>query len=65
MKPVLGFCGYSGAGKTTLLTKLIPVLIAQGIRVSVLKHAHHTFDIDQPGKDSHKLREAGATQTLS
>ena len=64
MKPVLGFCGYSGAGKTTLLTKLIPALIAQGIRVSVLKHAHHNFEIDQPGKDSHKLREAGATQTL-
>ena len=64
MKPVLGFCGYSGAGKTTLLTKLIPALIAQGIRVSVLKHAHHNFDIDQPGKDSHKLRNAGATQTL-
>lgn len=64
MKPVLGFCGYSGAGKTTLLTKLIPTLTAQGIRVSVVKHAHHTFDIDQPGKDSYRLREAGATQTL-
>lgn len=62
--PVLGFCGYSGAGKTTLLTKLIPVLKAQGIRVSMIKHAHHTFDIDQPGKDSYQLREAGSTQML-
>ena len=64
MTPVLGFCGYSGAGKTTLLTKLIPTLTAQGIRVSVIKHAHHAFDIDQPGKDSYRMREAGATQTL-
>ena len=64
MTPVLGFCGYSGAGKTTLLTKLIPTLKAQGIRVSVIKHAHHAFDIDQPRKDSYRLREAGATQTL-
>jgi molybdopterin-guanine dinucleotide biosynthesis protein B len=64
MTPVLGFCGYSGAGKTTLLTKLIPTLKAQGIRATVIKHAHHAFDIDQPGKDSHRLREAGAAQTL-
>lgn len=62
--PVLGFCGFSGAGKTTLLTKLIPALKAQDIRASVIKHAHHTFDIDQPGKDSYKLREAGSAQTL-
>ena len=62
--PVLGFCGFSGAGKTTLLTKLIPALKAQGIRASLIKHAHHAFDIDQPGKDSYKLREAGSAQTL-
>jgi molybdopterin-guanine dinucleotide biosynthesis protein MobB len=62
--PVLGFCGFSGAGKTTLLAKLIPALKAQGIRASVIKHAHHAFDIDQPGKDSHTLREAGSAQTL-
>lgn len=64
MTPVLGFCGYSGAGKTTLLTKLIPALNARGIRISVIKHAHHAFDIDQPGKDSYRLREAGSAQTL-
>ena len=62
--PVLGFCGFSGAGKTTLLTKLIPALKARGIRASLIKHAHHTFDIDQAGKDSYKLREAGSVQTL-
>ncbi|MCB5188612.1 molybdopterin-guanine dinucleotide biosynthesis protein B [Methylobacillus caricis] len=64
-KPLLGFCAYgSGAGKTTLLTSLIPVLIGRGIRLSIIKHAHHKFDIDQPGKDSYRLREAGAVQTL-
>lgn len=64
-RPVLGFCAYgSGAGKTTLLTSLIPVLIARGIRLSVIKHAHHKFDVDKPGKDSYRLREAGAVQTL-
>lgn len=64
-RPVLGFCAYgSGAGKTTLLTSLIPVLIARGIRLSVIKHAHHRFDVDKPGKDSYRLREAGAVQTL-
>ncbi|HSH98937.1 MAG: molybdopterin-guanine dinucleotide biosynthesis protein B [Methylophilaceae bacterium] len=63
--PLLGFSAYgSGIGKTTLLTKLIPELVAQGIRVSVIKHAHHSFDIDHPGKDSYRLREAGAIQTL-
>jgi molybdopterin-guanine dinucleotide biosynthesis protein B len=62
--PVLGFCGFSGAGKTTLLTKLIPALKTQGIRASLIKHAHHSFDIDQAGKDSYKLREAGSAQTL-
>lgn len=49
---VVGFAGFSGAGKTTLIEQLIPLLRVQGLRVSVLKHAHHRFDIDQPGKDS-------------
>lgn len=63
--PLLAFCAWgSGAGKTTLLTQLIPALHQRGIRVSVIKHAHHTFDVDHPGKDSYKLREAGAVQTL-
>jgi molybdopterin-guanine dinucleotide biosynthesis protein B len=63
--PLLGFCAYgSGVGKTTLLTSLIPVLSQHGLRVSVIKHAHHTFDIDHPGKDSYRLRQAGAVQTL-
>ena len=62
--PLLGFCAFSGTGKTTLLTKLIPILNAQGIRLSVIKHAHHDFDIDHEEKDSYKLRHAGATQML-
>ncbi len=63
--PLLGFCAWgSGIGKTTLLTNLIPILVAQGVRLSVVKHAHHTFDIDHPGKDSYRLREAGAVQML-
>lgn len=63
--PLLGFCAYgSGIGKTTLLTGLIPVLTAHGLRISVIKHAHHSFDIDHPGKDSFRLREAGAVQML-
>ncbi|MFM9912605.1 MAG: molybdopterin-guanine dinucleotide biosynthesis protein B [Methylophilaceae bacterium] len=63
--PLLGFCAYgSGIGKTTLLTNLIPELVVAGLRVSVIKHAHHTFDIDQPGKDSYRLRKAGAVQML-
>ncbi len=61
---VIGFVGWSGAGKTTLITRLIPVLRAQGLRVSTLKHAHHGFDIDQPGKDSYQHREAGASEVL-
>ncbi|MGB4765942.1 MAG: molybdopterin-guanine dinucleotide biosynthesis protein MobB, partial [Rugosibacter sp.] len=56
---VFGFAGYSGAGKTTLLEALIPRFVAAGLRVSLLKHAHHHFDIDRPGKDSYRLREAG------
>jgi molybdopterin-guanine dinucleotide biosynthesis protein B len=63
--PLLGFCAYgSGIGKTTLLTSLIPVLTARGLNLSVIKHAHHTFDIDHPGKDSYRIREAGAVQTM-
>ena len=63
--PVLGFCSSgSGAGKTTLLTQLIPALALRGLRVSVVKHTHHSFDIDHPGKDSYRLRESGAIQVL-
>ena len=63
--PVLSFCAFaSNSGKTTLLTQLIPALIKRGVRVSVIKHAHHSFDIDYPAKDSYKLREAGAVQTM-
>lgn len=62
--PVIGFAAYSGTGKTTLLEKLIPLLREQSLRVGIIKHAHHEFDIDHPGKDSYRLRHAGATQTL-
>ena len=61
---VIGIAGWSGAGKTTLLTRVIPCLTARGLRISTIKHAHHAFDIDQPGKDSHTHREAGATEVL-
>jgi molybdopterin-guanine dinucleotide biosynthesis protein B len=61
---VIGIAGWSGAGKTTLLAKLIPRLIARGVRVSTVKHAHHAFDVDQPGKDSHTHRMAGAIEVL-
>jgi molybdopterin-guanine dinucleotide biosynthesis protein B len=61
---VIGLAGWSGAGKTTLLTKAIPRLVARGLRVSTLKHAHQGFDLDQPGKDSHTHRMAGATEVL-
>ena len=61
---VIGIAGWSGAGKTTLLTRVIPYLTARGLRVSTIKHAHHEFDIDQPGKDSHAHRQAGATEVL-
>ncbi len=61
---VIGLAGWSGAGKTTLIVKLIPVLRARGLTVSTLKHAHHAFDIDKPGKDSFLHREAGATEVL-
>src|SRR5882757_2691126 len=61
---VIGITGWSGAGKTTLLTRVIPRLTARGLRVSTIKHAHHAFDVDQPGKDSHTHRAAGATEVL-
>jgi molybdopterin-guanine dinucleotide biosynthesis adapter protein len=61
---VIGITGYSGAGKTTLLTKLIPHLNALGFRVSTLKHAHHAFDVDVAGKDSHTHRQSGAQEVL-
>ena len=62
--PMVGFCAWSGTGKTTLLTQLLPLMVARGLKVAVVKHAHHTFDIDHPGKDSYELREAGASQML-
>lgn len=60
------FCitGYSGSGKTTLLEALIPLVVARGLRVSLIKHTHHDFDIDRPGKDSYRLREAGCTEVM-
>lgn len=61
---VFGFAGYSGAGKTTLIEKLIPCLVGDGLRVSLIKHAHHGFDLDRPGKDSYRHREAGATEVF-
>ncbi len=60
--PVLGFAAFSGTGKTTLLSKLLPLLNAQGLRVGIVKHTHHKFDIDHPHKDSYILRKAGAAQ---
>ena len=62
--PMLGFAAYSGTGKTTLLTRLIPLLKAEELHIGVVKHAHHQFDIDKPGKDSYELRKAGAEQML-
>lgn len=64
MVPVIGFCACSGTGKTTLLVKLLPLLKAQGVRVGVIKHTHHRFEVDQPGKDSYELRKAGAAEML-
>ena len=62
--PILGFAAYSGTGKTTLLVNIIPILKQRGLEVGVIKHAHHTFEIDQPGKDSYEIRKAGAKQML-
>jgi molybdopterin-guanine dinucleotide biosynthesis adapter protein len=61
---VFGLAGWSGSGKTTLLTKLIPELVGRGLKVSTIKHAHHEFDIDKPGKDSWLHRQAGASEVL-
>ena len=61
---VFGFAGWSGSGKTTLIEQLIPRLVARGLRVSLIKHAHHSFDIDQPGKDSYRHRHAGCGEVL-
>jgi molybdopterin-guanine dinucleotide biosynthesis protein B len=61
---VVGFCGWSGSGKTTLIEGVIPLLKAQGLRVSVIKHAHHRFDVDREGKDSWRHRKAGAFEVL-
>jgi molybdopterin-guanine dinucleotide biosynthesis protein B len=61
---VLGIVGWSGSGKTTLITRLIPLLVQRGLRITTLKHAHHGFDVDQPGKDSYEHRKAGASEVL-
>lgn len=62
--PILGFAAWSGTGKTTLLSRIIPLLKAKGLRIALIKHAHHSFDIDHPGKDSHTLRKAGADEVV-
>lgn len=62
--PVLGFVAVSGTGKTTLLSRVIPALRTRGVRCAVIKHSHHDFEVDVPGKDSHRLRKAGAGQVL-
>ena len=64
MIPAVGFVGASGSGKTTLIARVLPALRAEGLRVAVLKHAHCGFDMDRPGKDSYRVREAGATEVL-
>jgi molybdopterin-guanine dinucleotide biosynthesis adapter protein len=61
---IFGLAGWSGSGKTTLMTSLIPELVARGLTVSTLKHAHHAFDVDQPGKDSWRHRQAGASEVM-
>jgi molybdopterin-guanine dinucleotide biosynthesis protein MobB len=62
--PLIGFAAFSGTGKTTLLLKLLPLLKSTGMRIAVVKHAHHSFDVDYPGKDSYRLRSAGADEML-
>ena len=59
-----GFAGWSGSGKTTLIEKLLPLFVKRGLRVALIKHAHHSFDVDHPGKDSYRHRQAGATEVL-
>ena len=61
---IIGLAGWSGSGKTTLIARLLPELVRRGLRVSTMKHAHHGFDVDQPGKVSYRHREAGATEVL-
>jgi molybdopterin-guanine dinucleotide biosynthesis adapter protein len=61
---VFGLAGWSGSGKTTLMAQLLPALLQRGVSVSTVKHAHHAFDVDQPGKDSYRHREAGATEVM-
>ncbi|MDR2172903.1 MAG: molybdopterin-guanine dinucleotide biosynthesis protein B [Burkholderiales bacterium] len=61
---VFGFAGWSGSGKTTLIEKIVPLLVVRGMKVSLIKHAHHGFDLDRPGKDSHRHREAGCSEVL-
>jgi molybdopterin-guanine dinucleotide biosynthesis protein B len=61
---LIAIAGYSGSGKTTLIEKVIPCLVMEGFRVSLIKHAHHEFDVDVPGKDSHRHRMAGATEVM-
>ena len=62
--PKIGFSAYSGTGKTTLIKQVIPLLKAEGLRITVIKHAHHNFELDIPGKDSYELRKSGADQTI-
>lgn len=62
--PIVGFAAFSGTGKTTLLKELLPLLRERGLRVGVVKHAHHSFEMDYPGKDSYELRKSGAAQML-
>ena len=61
---IFGIAGYSGSGKTTLIERLVPLFTAGGLRVSLIKHAHHSFDVDQPGKDSYRHRHAGCSEVL-
>ncbi len=61
---VIGIAGFSGSGKTTLIEKLVPILVREGMRVALVKHAHHEFDVDQPGKDSYRHRHAGCAEVL-
>lgn len=61
---LLGIAGWSGSGKTTLMTRLIPLLAGSGLRIAALKHAHHSFEVDHPGKDSYEFRAAGAAEVI-
>lgn len=61
---LIAIAGFSGNGKTTLIEKLVPIFVREGLKVSLIKHAHHEFDVDKPGKDSHRHREAGCTEVL-